>query len=984
MATKYWVGGTGTWDATTRTNWADSSGGAGGAIAPCALDDVVFDSASNATAYTVTISTNAVCRDLTIAGPASGNVTVAGSAALNIYGSLTLPATGITRTYNGLITFRATSSKTITTNGVTLTSNIAVNGTGGTLTLGSALTCGSITVTDGTFDTASYNLTAGGLTIDGSLVLGASIITLTGGIFFGASSTLNAGTSSITTSATNIQIGNAARSAGRTLYNLTFSSSTPSAIAIFAAHTYNNLTFTTLTSTATVGISLYADQTVNGTLTVSGQNAISRYAFTGTQSNSGGPDTFATRTLTVNAASSLTDVDFAHITVAGASSPLSGTRLGDATGNTNITFPAAKTVYWNLAAGGAWTATAWATSSGGAVAQTNFPLAQDTAIIENTGLNTSASITGGGNAFVAVLNCGTRTNAALVSITLRTTGNVTAGSGTDVTNSLITVVGTANQTLTSAGKTWNTLTVNKLSGTLTLADAIIASSQIRVSSGTFDTANFNVTISGAFDLGNTTSSKTITLGSSTVSTVSGMFQSTTGSTNLTLNAGTSSITASGTTASFGVTGLNITFYNLTSSSATAAKAFYGNVTCNNLTLTAATTVGLTNVQLLGNLTVNGTLNFGGGAAITQRAFVFSDTVGAARTITAAAVSNVTNINFRDITAAGAAAPFTGTSVGVCGGCTNITGDAAKTVYWNLAGTQNWTATGWATSSGGAPAAGNYPLPQDTCVFDDTGAAGTVTLNVTAQIFTLSMGNRTSAMTFAFGSSSLQAYGNVTLGTGVTHTGTGSIVFSGYSNQTFVSAGKTLSQAISTVNLNGTLTLGDALIVTGNFSHGAGIFDTQNYAVTASGIQSSGATTRELKFGSSVITLSGTGPITAATSTNLTVTAGTSTINLTSASAKTFAGGGMTYYIVSNNGAGALTITGDNTFDTLANTSYAALTLPSGGTQYVTNFNYTGAVGNVVNLTASTPGLQATIQKPSGSWSAGANSVDGGNNTGWTF
>ena len=196
MATKYWVGGTGTWDATTRTNWADSSGGTGGAIAPCSLDDVVFDSASNATAYTVTISANsAVCRDLTIAGPASGNVTVNFSSQSRVYGNLTIASTGVTRTNEGTITFAATTNKTITTNGVSL-GNIAFDGVGGNWTLGSALTCGSINITNGTFNTANYNLTAGQIIVVASLTVGSS--TVTGTVFlFAISATFNAGTSSV-------------------------------------------------------------------------------------------------------------------------------------------------------------------------------------------------------------------------------------------------------------------------------------------------------------------------------------------------------------------------------------------------------------------------------------------------------------------------------------------------------------------------------------------------------------------------------------------------------------------------------------------------------------------------------------------------------------------------------------------------------------------------------------------------------------------
>lgn len=46
MADRYWVGGTGTWDSSNRTNWSTSSGGFGGAPVPANLDFVYFDSNS--------------------------------------------------------------------------------------------------------------------------------------------------------------------------------------------------------------------------------------------------------------------------------------------------------------------------------------------------------------------------------------------------------------------------------------------------------------------------------------------------------------------------------------------------------------------------------------------------------------------------------------------------------------------------------------------------------------------------------------------------------------------------------------------------------------------------------------------------------------------------------------------------------------------------------------------------------------------------
>ena len=59
MADRYWVGGTGSWTATSTTNWSATSGGAGGASAPTYADNVIFDTLSSATAYTVTFSAGA-------------------------------------------------------------------------------------------------------------------------------------------------------------------------------------------------------------------------------------------------------------------------------------------------------------------------------------------------------------------------------------------------------------------------------------------------------------------------------------------------------------------------------------------------------------------------------------------------------------------------------------------------------------------------------------------------------------------------------------------------------------------------------------------------------------------------------------------------------------------------------------------------------------------------------------------------------------
>lgn len=63
MANRFWVGGTGTWDAATTTHWAATSGGAGGQSVPSSGDFVTFDAASGG--GTVTTSTNPTIVSLT-------------------------------------------------------------------------------------------------------------------------------------------------------------------------------------------------------------------------------------------------------------------------------------------------------------------------------------------------------------------------------------------------------------------------------------------------------------------------------------------------------------------------------------------------------------------------------------------------------------------------------------------------------------------------------------------------------------------------------------------------------------------------------------------------------------------------------------------------------------------------------------------------------------------------------------------------------
>lgn len=59
MVARFWVGGTGTWDNSDTTHWAQSSGTAGGFSVPAAADNVTFDGSSGGGTVTVAATINA-------------------------------------------------------------------------------------------------------------------------------------------------------------------------------------------------------------------------------------------------------------------------------------------------------------------------------------------------------------------------------------------------------------------------------------------------------------------------------------------------------------------------------------------------------------------------------------------------------------------------------------------------------------------------------------------------------------------------------------------------------------------------------------------------------------------------------------------------------------------------------------------------------------------------------------------------------------
>ena len=662
MADRYWVGGTGTWSAASTTNWAASSGGSSGASAPTAADNVFFDANSNVGtgAFTVTVS-GALCNDFNVGSPTAldGAMTLAfgASGTLTVSGSWTNQATNFSVTgTSSTLTFNATTTgKTITTNGVALGVAVTLNGVGGAWTLGSAFSCGTntLTLTNGTFDTSvsNYAVTAGSFASSNSstrtINLNASTLTLSASwnMTTSTNATLNAGTSQINLSGINFTFAGG----GLTYNNISSTSTTPTSTVkvITGANTFNNITFTTPSAGGGLNnISIGADQTINGTLTVPGTNGFRRLFIRS--------DVIGTsRTLTC-AAESLTDVDFRDIVVAGAGSPFTGTRLGDCGGNTNITFDAGKTVYWNLAAGGNWSATAWALSSGGAVDTANFPLAQDTVIIENTGLNTSATVTINISYSIGTLDTSTRTNAmTLASGSDSPTfyGNFTYGSGVTPTGTgTYTFSNRSTKTLNSGSKTFpQNVTIDAPSGGIQLLTnnlTVDTADTTTLTRGTLDLNN--LTLSTGIFASNNSNTRTIAFGTGNIScTGTGTVWSTATATNLTTT-GTQvvNITSSGSTAITVAPGAssetNSISYNFTGGTYALTFLSVSSHAARNVNFTgyAGTWQATSGVTVYGNLT----LSTGMSLTASASSMLFGATSGT-RTITSNGKTMDFPINF---------------------------------------------------------------------------------------------------------------------------------------------------------------------------------------------------------------------------------------------------------------------------------------------------------------------------------------------------
>lgn len=640
------------------------------------------------------------------------------------------------------------------------------------------------------------------------------------------------------------------------------------------------------------------------------------------------------------------------------------------------------------------------------------PTAADDAVLQAT--TTSMTINTGSvcRSLDATLFTGTLTHTAGVTLAI---GDGTAGAGNvalafgtftytlgNAATSAISFISTSAtvQTVNFNGLTTGNVTFNATSNgswQYTGGHVCGTTAVVNLTKGTLD-INGQTCSWGSF-LSDSGSTRSLILGAASITITKGSFSDVwkyTGN-NTSLSAASSTITFSGSTAQMG--GPNGTYGSIVFTGGSAKIATWGSQTCENLTFTGTASKTIT-FEVSAPITVTGNLTINGNSSI-NRVLFYSGTLGSTRLITAAAVT-FSDTDFRDIIAAGAASwdLSAQTDIGDCGGNSGITFPAAVTQTYT-GGTGSWSdVTKWTS---------RVPLPQDDVLMSGV-TGGTITLDMPRSGKSIDWTGASGTPTASF-SVSTQIFGSYTNIAGMTSTVSNAPNFLGRGSFTITSAGKSWAGGINFSAVGGTYTLQDALSTSSNIVLNNGTLDTNGFSTTSNTFQVNGSSTKVLTLGSSTVTLSWGGGTTpwqfSATGTTLNASSSTIVISGATSSTRFFQGGGMTYGTLTYTTAGStgkLSISGSNTFNTLnfsdANNA-RTLEFTIGTTNTINNFNVVGTAGKLMTIT-STSSSTHTLSKASGNvvsdylsisysiatgganWYAGANSTNGGNNTGWIF
>jgi len=608
MASRFWIGGTGTWDATTTTHWSNTSGGTGGFSVPGSADAVIFD--ANSGGGTVTVNTSFTVTSVTM-GAFTGTLDFAannndptlqtfsnsgtGTRTLNM-GSGTWTITGSSATV-----WNQSTSTNLTLNANTSTINFSYSGSSGTRTAGmGSLTYANITVSAGA---DSFSLT-------GTPVFTGNFSTS------GFTGTFSKTTVSLTIGGNfTVGAGSTWSSTGGTLtLNTTGSCAiTANGVNINQSITINGVSGTfTLSGDLNLTGSIQATLTLtNGTFNANGQN-VSVPLFNSSNAN----------TRTLNMGSGTWYITGSAATV---------WNLGTITG---LTFNAGTSTLNFNSTGSTGTRTFF-TGSTPTYNNIYVTAGSDTFTLSGAllvaGDYSSAGFTGTFNKSSAGITIG---------------GNFVVGSGStwSSTSGTITLTSTVPVNINTNSVGINTaLTINGAGGTFTLQNNLDISGSINtaltVTSGAFIANNYNVK-AGIFS-SNNSNTRTINMGSGTWTfTGTGTAWNLASVTNLTLTSGAASILFTGSTVTF--SGGTTTYGNVTFTGGGSCTVA-GSSTFANLTYTGA---GAGDGLLIAQTTITGTLTVTGSSSANKTA-VQTNSAGVLKVITFGTAS-LTNVTWTDI------------------------------------------------------------------------------------------------------------------------------------------------------------------------------------------------------------------------------------------------------------------------------------------------------------------------------------------------
>jgi hypothetical protein len=588
----------------TVNTYSASSGGVSGASVPTSADSFLADANSfTAASQVVTVDATLNCLNLDWTGATNTPTLALGTADILMYGSLTFIAnmahSATTRYiyFNNIVPVNATFAGAIT-------ERITVQGVGG-------VTFTDNLINNNVFTFVRGDLTIQNMTVSSVIMSGANAMSLIPGNYTISCTSWSNTSSNLTVTANTATInisGTGALAGGAVNYNGTTFNLNGTAHTVSGAFTCANLTRTgTATNANTTTFTSGTTVTVTGTANFAGNSRINQMLVQSSVLGTAAAITAGTFTATFT--------DFMDITATNAVNLSAQVDIGDAGGNTGITFPAGATQNFTNVAGGSWSTVGNWTS--------RIPLPQDDVTI-TTAFQTAKTITvdmpriGKSIDFSGMSWTGTATTVSL-SQDITLFGSLTLKTGINYTNTGKEhhFKGRVAYTLTQAGAIfWADTFIEAPGGIITLQDAltVTSSSGLVVTSGTLDTNNQSVSVGFLWFYGTTTRSlllrnSVITL--NLVNPINKINASTI--TNLTFNAGTSTIINTNSSANAQTfAGGGLTYNNVTVAGAgNYVLTITGNNVFNNFTVDAS----LANKSIIATGTIQTVNNFKRGSTI---------------------------------------------------------------------------------------------------------------------------------------------------------------------------------------------------------------------------------------------------------------------------------------------------------------------------------------------------------------------------------